>query len=313
MGNNSGFLFESNSTKLKSKNFLTALIIYSIIITVLSIILAWMLIDSQSFAEKESSAKTIAINEKDNLLHKLKNMEMEYDELSREYQDLDSLFTEEKSKIKALILEINNLKGSANTTKYQATVTELEKRLKEYVAKIDELKAKNETLTAQSVKTKNTLDSTLNKTIELTQKNQELSEKIKTGTALKAYDITCTALRIKSDKKEAPTSLAKKTQKVRTCFTLSENLFTTKGYKVIYIRIADPDGAIMTVASETSSYFTFKGKSLLFSEKLEIYYNNKSEDVCIDWSNTLVLRKGIYYVDVFIDDNLLGTSTFSLN
>lgn len=312
MENKKSFLFESNTTKFKSRNFLTVLILYSIIITVLSIILAWLLVDAQSLAEKESSAKTLAINEKDNLLYKLKNMEMEYDELSREYHGLDSLFTEEKTKIKALIAEINTMKGSANTTVYQAKVTELEKRLKEYVEKIDELKSKNETLTTQSVKTKNTLDSALNKTLELSLKNKDLSEKIKTGAALKAYDISCIALRIKSDKNEAPTRLAKKTQKVRTCFTLSENLLTTKGYKIVYIRISDPDGAILTSADEASSYFTFKGKSLLFSEKLEIYYNNKSDDVCLDWKNNSELKKGIYYVDVFLDDNLLGTSTFSL-
>lgn len=311
MENNNSFLFEPNSSKLKSKNFLTALILYSIIITVASIILAWLLVDAQSFAEKESTAKTEAINEKDNLLHKLKNMEMEYDELSREYQDLDSLFTEEKAKIKALIAEISSMKNPS-TANYQAKVTELEKRLKEYVEKIDELKAKNESLTAINVKTKNTLDSALNKTLEVSLKNQELTDKIKLGTALKAYDLSTVALRIKSDKKEAPTRLAKKATKVKTCFTLSENLFTTKGYKIVYLRIADPDGVIMPNTTDANASFTFKGKSIMYSEKLEIYYNNKSEDVCIDWNKTTELKKGIYYVDVFIDDNLLGTSTFSL-
>jgi myosin heavy subunit len=311
MENNNRFLFDHDSSNIKSKNLLTFIIIYSIAITIISIVLVWMLIDARNFAHKESTAKTEAITEKGNLLNTLKNMEMEYDELSQEYEELDSLFTAEKTKIQELVAEINNLKGTS-TEAYKAKVAELGKRLKEYEAKIDELKSRNEKLTTENLKTKNTLDSALNNAILLDLKNNELSEKIKNGTALKAYDLSSVPLRLKSDKKEAPTHLAKKVEKVRTCFTLSENIFSAKGYKVIYLRIADPDGAIMADPAKTTNTFTFKGKSIRYSEKLEFYYNNKSEDICLDWVKTGLLKKGIYYVDVFINDTLLGTCSFSL-
>lgn len=311
MENNNRFLLDHDNSKMKSKNLLTFIIIYSIAITIISIVLAWMLIDLKNFAQMESTAKAEAINVKDNLLLKLNNMEMEYDELSHEYEELDSLFTEEKAKVQELISEINTLKGTSTET-YKAKVAELEKRLKDYVAKIDELKSKNEKLTSENIKTKNTLDSSLNNAILLDLKNNELSEKIKSGSVLKAYDLSSVSLRLKSDKKEAPTHLAKKVEKVRTCFSLSENIYAAKGYKIIYLRIADPDGAIMTDPAKKSTTFTFKGKSISYSEKQEIYYNNKSADICIDWAKTGVLKKGIYYVDVFIDETLLGTSSFSL-
>lgn len=290
---------------------MTIVLIYSIAITIISIIFAWMLIEARNFGKRESLKKTEAIVEKDNFLYKLKNIEMEYDQLSYDYGDLDSLFSDEKTKIKKLIAEINSTKGSS-VESYKAKVAELEKRLKEYVAKIEELKSKNEKLTTENLKTKNTLDSALNNVILLDLKNKEMSEKIKRGTALKAYDLSSVALRLKSDKKEVPTRLAKKVEKVRICFTLSENMFAAKGYKVIYLRIADPNGAIITNPATSSDTFIFKGKNLLYSEKLEVYYNNKSEDICIDWAKTSTLKKGIYYVDVFVDDNLMGTCSFSL-
>ena len=86
------------------------------------------------------------------MLHKLKNLELEYDELSKEYEGLDSVFTKEKVNIQSLMSEIKNLKGSA--INYQEKVAELEKRLKEYVSKIEDLKSKNESLSSENLKEK---------------------------------------------------------------------------------------------------------------------------------------------------------------
>lgn len=303
----SGNFFDPDSSKVKSRNFLTFFIILTIFLTIACVILSWQLIEYRNLAMQESTAKTEAVTEKEGLLHKLKNLELEYDELSKEYEGLDSVFTEEKTKIKSLMEEIKSLSGSA--ANYQDKVAELETRLKEYLSKIDEMKSKNELLTSENLKVKNTLDSTLNLNIELSSKNQTLADKIKSEATVKAGDITAEGVRYNSTKQEVATKLAKKAQRIKTCFTISENTLALKGYKVLYIRIAEPDGNILCLSEDDT--FMFKGKKIVYSSKEEIYYNNSSQDICVYWEKTKVFKSGVYYIDLFCDDALLGTATFA--
>lgn len=303
----SGNFFDPDSSKNRSRNFLTLFIILTIFLTIACVILSWQLIEYRNLAKKESTAKTEAITEKEGLLHKLKNLELEYDELSNEYEGLDSVFTEEKIKIKSLMEEIKSLSGSASN--YQEKVAELETRLKDYLIKIDELKSKNETLTSQNLKVKNTLDSTLNINIDLSSKNQTLADKIKTEATVKALDITAEGVRFNSSKLEVATKSSKKAQRIKICFTISENTLALKGYKVIYIRIAEPDGTILCLSEDDT--FTFKGKKIVYSAKEDIYYNNLSMDLCVYWEKVKPFKSGVYYIDLFCDDSLLGTATLS--
>ena len=304
----SGYFFDSDNNKKKEKNFLTFFILLTILLTITCVILAWQLIEYRNLAKKESTAKTEAITAKESLLHKLKNLELEYDELSEEYEGLDSVFSNEKVKIAQLMQEISTMKGSAEN--YQEKVAELEKKLKEYISKIEDLKSKNESLSTESIKVKNTLDSALNKNIELATKNQSLTEKVKIQAILKATDMVSEGIRLNTNKQEMPTRSAKKTQRIRTCFTLTENLITPEGYKIIYIRIAEPNGTILCQSEK--DVFTFKGKSIVYSAKEEIYYDNSGQDLCIYWDKTKEFKKGTYFIDLFADDNLISTTTVSL-
>lgn len=309
MKENSGNFFDPDSSKLKSRNLLTLFIVLTIFLTIATVILAWQLIEYRNLAQKETTAKTEAITEKENLLHKLKNLELEYDELSEEYEGLDSVFTEEKTKIKSLMEEIKNLSGSASN--YQEKVAELETRLKDYLSKIDDMKTKNELLTSENLKVKNTLDSALNVNIAVTSANLTLTEKLKKEATVKAADIIAEGTRYNSNKQEVATKLAKKAQRIKTCFTLSENSLALKGSKVIYLRIAEPDGNILCLSEDDT--FIFKGKKIIYSTKKEVYYNSTALDVCASWEKTKPFKSGVYYVDIFCDDALLGTATFAFD
>lgn len=300
--------FDTDNVKSKGKKFLALFMFLTIILTISCVILTWQLLEFRHLAKDESAAKTEAILAKENLLLKLKNLELQYDELSDEYAGFDSLFIKEKTKIATLKEEIKNLKGSA--ADYQAKVKELEKRLSEYAANLSKIKINNEILVASNIRIKNTLDSIINRDIEAELKDQTPAEKIISQSALKAGDIISEAIRINSKNSEAPTRVAKNVQKIKISFTISENKYAIKGTKIIYVRIAEPGNAILSNSGEDT--FIFKGKSLNYSVKKEIYFSNNEQDICIYWEKIKELIKGVYYVDIFADDNLLGTSTFVL-
>jgi len=247
--------------------------------------------------------------DKAELLTKLKNMEGEYDQLITEYQDLDSLFSKEKERIVALQDEIKNFKGS--TAEYKKKVAELEDRLQDYLKQIDELKSQNKTLTTENIKVKTMLDSTVSKNSELSTENTDLNNKVKSGAVLKAYEILSDGIRLKGTQ-EIPTKKAKRVQKIRTCFMLSENVLATKGNKTVYLRIAGPDKIILTKGTDDTYMFEYEGKRIVYSLKKEIYYDNKAMDLCFYCDKVKDFKKGDYSVDIYIDNYLLGSSTFNM-
>jgi len=310
MEQNENLHHDDSGKKLRgAKRTLNFFIILSIILALLCGFLIWQVLHEKNVIEiqKTTGEKTEA--DKTQMLTKLKNMEGEYDQLIAEYEDLDSLFSKEKEKIVTLQDEIKNFKGT--TAEYKKKVAELDNRLQDYLKQIEELKAQNKTLTIENIKVKTSLDSTVSKNSELSTENSNLNNKVKAGSVLKAYEILSDGIRLKGAQ-EIPTKKAKRVQKIRTCFMLSENALTTKGNKTVYLRIAEPDKKILTIGTDDSYLFEYEGKKIAYSLKKEIYYDNKAMDLCFYWDKIKDFKKGAYWVDIYIDNYLLGSSTFDM-
>ena len=58
--------------------------------------------------------------------------------------------------------------------------------------------------------------------------------------------------------------------------------------------------------------FDYGDKKLQYSSKEQVEYANKPVDVCIYWNKTKNFVAGTYTVDLFADNNAIGTSTFIL-
>ena len=150
------------------------------------------------------------------------------------------------------------------------------------------------------------------KNSSLSAKNSELSEKVQSGSSLKAYEIIAFGLKIKSKGLEIQTPKAKKIEKIKTCFVISENAIAQKGKKTIYLRISDPDGVILTKGTDDSYAFKHEGKMIIFSVKQDIVYDNKALDICMYWDKTKAFKKGSYNVDIYVDGKLIGNTVFIL-
>jgi predicted nuclease with TOPRIM domain len=296
---------ENSSNSKKATIFM----ILSIVLAIACCILTWQLINVKETVRIEKITKDSLIVDNSGLLQKLKNLDSEYSDLIGEYDNLDSLFTTEKDKVKNLIAEIKSAKGTNKN--YQKKVDELEARLKDYVAQIEELKAKNQALTAENIKVKTSLDSSNTENSKLSSNNEDLNKKVEAGSVLKAYEVFSDAIKVKSGK-EIPTKRSKKVDKIRTCFVLSENAIATKGEKTIYLRIAGPDGVILTKGTDDSYSFKYEGKDIIYSVKSTTNYNGKAMDICMYWEKTKDFKKGNYSAELFLDGYPIGSSSFTL-
>jgi len=92
-------------------------------------------------------------------------------------------------------------------------------------------------------------------------------------------------------------------------------LIIPEGVKTLYIRIARPDQLILIKNKSDDFSFTFKGETLQYSITEDIEYNNIQKDVCLDWIKRYSkqpMMTGIYNVEIFSDDEVIGNSQFTL-
>jgi hypothetical protein len=109
--------------------------------------------------------------------------------------------------------------------------------------------------------------------------------------------------------------MAKRTNKLETCFTILENKIAKGGSKTIYLRILEPSGKVLGNRAEGSSTFKKTGSSeeLLFTASQQIDYDNKNQDLCINWEEAeRNFAPGKYIMEIYVDGNLSGSSEVNL-
>ena len=130
---------------------------------------------------------------------------------------------------------------------------------------------------------------------------------------LKAYKISALAYKSKGVDKEKETDKAARTDKIKVCFTISENKLVSSGYKRFFVRIARPDNVILTRGPAYT--FQFLGQTLQFSAMETLNYEGDAADVCTYFelpANSTEIAKGRYYVNIFTEDREIGQTSFEL-
>ena len=178
-----------------------------------------------------------------------------------------------------------------------------------YIADLDSLKIANEELNNQNNSLNSSLLTERGKVQNLTQENTMLANKVAMGAVLKTINIKASGVKYRSSGKESETNRASSVDKIRTCFTILENLVTDKGTKDAYLRVLSPDGAVMSTSSET---FTYNNQATLYTAKESFEYDNKQTDLCLYWTKGSIYTKGKYIIEIYVDGNLIGSTNLTL-
>lgn len=286
-------------------------LILTIVFALLSVYLFVQLNKVQNNLVTEITTKDTLLAEKQKMMIQLENLQIEYSQLKLEYEGLGDLFEKEQKKIESLLKQLKSEKGS--TAAFKKQVDLLKMQLRDYLSQIETLQARNQELNEENIKVKSALDSTIYEKNALESENVSLNEKVEMGSMLQIYEVLSDGIRLKSNGDEIPTKKAKRVKRIRTCFILSENSIAERGLKTIYLRIAAPNGNILVKGTSDANMFMYKGEKIAWSVKGQINYENKAMDLCYYWEQgSGSLEPGIYSVDIFIGDYLLGTSRIVL-
>lgn len=301
--------YSGSSEGRKKSNIL--LVVVVVLIAALAL-LAWLYLSTRSrlgnMLEEKEMQRVELQHELDSLISEHNNIKLEYGSLSDSLAAKDSL-------IQANAIEIRKLLDTQyEFYKVKKKLDKLRGIAQGYLKQMDSLYTVNQELREENEQIRSSYQKEQQRSTSLQKDKEALTEKVSSAAVMKAYKITGQGVR-GSGEKEKQTDKAKRVEKIKVCFTLSENPLLSAGRKDIYVRISRPDKMILARGKGDDYSFSYKGEILQYSIKETVNYQNKSIDLCLYWINRSTkedMLPGVYVVSVYADDYEIGQSTFEL-
>ncbi|SEJ54305.1 hypothetical protein SAMN05216327_112140 [Dyadobacter sp. SG02] len=143
--------------------------------------------------------------------------------------------------------------------------------------------------------------------------NKELAEKVTLASALHAENVSVNAVSSKGKEREGGKYRAKRIDKLRVNFKLSENAVAKQNEKDIYLRVLDPDGAVLSDMATGSGSFMFNGKELIFSSKQTVSFTNTGQSVDIFYGRGgIPMKDGKYVIELYSEGFKIGQGDFTV-
>jgi hypothetical protein len=289
-----------NKPKSKAVVFLAALIV---VLGFVLVVLGWLYhTERQEAMEVQQQLN----DEKDSITLNLQEIVYEYEVLETDNEGLKAKLEEEHEKATKLYNELRQVKSVsyAKIKEYQRELGTLRAIMRDMVYEIDSLNTLNQQLIAENIKVRQDFNMSQKTVQTLEQRTEELNTTVAKGQVVRARNIVPTTI----NRRGREVSRARNVEKIKTCFTLSENSIAKGGSREVYIRILGPDGFILAKAN--TDLFDFEGEKIVFSAKREVDYQNQDIDMCVFYDNNGELVSGTYTVSLFMDGFMIGYGEF---
>ncbi|WP_417558657.1 hypothetical protein [Mesoflavibacter zeaxanthinifaciens] len=257
--------------------------------------------------------------EKSLIQNELSEMISRFDTLYIENEELSLQLEASKLKLEQALDSIKTLKVTANLlTQYKSKVQLLKEEKARILNLVNNLETQNKTLQTEVTQSKQQLSSikvkanTLKETnVKLKKRNETLNKHIVKASQMQITMLDAKAVKRVSKNKVVTTDKAKRTNKLLVEFVIPKNDLITKGKKDIYIQIVNPNNNVVSNKDEAK----FGKQSLIYSKKLDVNFNNKDLAVStfIDADKDEPFKQGVYFVNVFNQDNRLASTSILLD
>lgn len=247
--------------------------------------------------------------EKSSIQQELNSMVQHYDSLKTDNDTLNQSLFLAQSKVKDLLLEVNQVKKASyeQISKYQDEVGSLRRIMRNYIVQVDSLNRRNQQLMAENAQVKQDYVESETRNKELEQEKKQLSQKVERAAQLEALGLQVTAI----NSKGREVTSRSKAEQLMISFTLGKNITAKRGAKSIFVRILRPDQVLLVKSKD--DLFQFEDLKIPFSATREVTYEGNDLPINIYWDNAgeEAFMGGDYTVDIFADGNNIGTTTFS--
>jgi cell division protein ZapB len=278
--------------------------------------------NDQELAEKEltiEQQKAELDKTKAELNAAITELEAKKDELAKLGADTMRIYNE-LQRVKS------NLKNQSQGDSYKGAYMKLKKDLEDmrvmasqYEAEIRKLKNQVDTLQRVNTRLKDDLTAAQMEKQRAKEQSQavasqvkEAKETIKQASGLKAENIQTFTLSAKGKEKEGGEYKVKDIDLLRISFLLPENKLAKTEGKEIILRIIEPDGGALFDLATGGGSFLFSGKEIFYTQKQDILYDKKSQQVTFDYKKGNPYKPGTYNIEVYAEGSKIGEHTFNV-
>ena len=271
---------------------------------------------STSLYKEKVENEKVLVDEKTKVLNELNQMAVQYDVAMRENKVVNQNLVEAKARIESLI---DSLKVSETNVKslwkFKKKYLALQKEMDFILTENDKLKVENQLLATTLDSTKVDYELKLAErttfTDSLLVQNTALVDIVEGAAVLSANSMNVTGVIERSSGKQIPTERARRSDKIRICFTVAKNKLVQAGDKELFVQVIDPKNNILGVNEQ----ITFGEEVLNYSLISKFNYENQSLPICeylAKKNDDVDFEKGTYKVNVFNGKELVTSSQFTM-
>jgi len=251
------------------------------------------------------------VGQKQEVMNDLNNMAKQYDEAISASEIKDQDLIDARERIQGLMDSLKVSQNSVNSLwRYKKKFLALQEEMDELLVENDRLKVENEYLATSLDSTQTQLAERTVFTDSLLVQNTELANVVEDAAALQTVGLVGMGVIERSSGKQIPTERARRSDKIKICFTVAKNTLTESGDKELYVQVIDPKNNVLG----SNDQVQFEDQVLNYSLISRFNYENRNLNICeyisqLDDSN---FEKGSYKVNVFNDKEMISSSEFTL-
>ncbi|WP_373330743.1 hypothetical protein [Salmonirosea aquatica] len=164
---------------------------------------------------------------------------------------------------------------------YEAILNQKDQDIARLKEELGVVTAKNEELTQTVTGLEGERQALTDSVTNYAVQNRELNEKVTIASALRAEKISVNALSSKGKEREGGNYKARRIDKLKVSFVLGPNSIARQDRKEIYLRILDPNGAVLSDMATGSGAFIYNGREMIYSSKEAVNFDNTQQSVDI--------------------------------
>lgn len=276
---------------------------YRIVIIILSVILVAVSALYFGMHRQQMADNRILQADRDSIQNDLGRLMTDYDGLRITNDTISANLDIQRGRADSLMKRLTSERSwsLAKIKQYEKEVGTLRTIMQGYLRQIDSLNTLNKQLISENVTFRKEISSANLRAEMAEEKAAELDNKVRAGAVIRAREITLTPL----NDRGRTVSRVRNATRLRVDFTLSSNELATPGPKVVYARIASPDGYALT--TDQMPTFEYEGENLSYSAEREVDYQNQDLDVSIFY-NSSGFTAGTYTIQLFCEGFLIGSA-----
>ena len=282
-----------------------------IILGIFAVLLAATVFYTFSLYNESEKTKQQLMAEKEAVIQDLNTMAAQYDAAIADNDIANEKLVEARERIRGLIDSVQTMEANVRSLwSYKKKYLALQEEMDVLLEENDSLRVANTLLATSLDSTKVQLEQSSTFNDSLLAQNTELTDMVEKAAVLSTAGLKGFGVIVRSSGKLIPTERARRTDKIRVCFTVTENALVVPGNKEFYIQVIDPKSNVLGVNEQIG----FEDQVLNYSLISRFNYENGNLDVCefIEARADEKFEKGDYTVNVFDQGRLVSTSQFNL-